>query len=94
MPRAAKVLAESLKLQGIERVFCVPGESYLSALDALYDIPEIDVVTSKQEEEAVLHLPYLLMMNTRHRHTMRGRGEESFFVSLATGRSLFTEVCS
>ncbi|MDA0238503.1 MAG: thiamine pyrophosphate-binding protein [Proteobacteria bacterium] len=49
MARAANVLAESLKVNGVDRVFCVPGESYLAVLDALYDIKEIDVVTSRHE---------------------------------------------
>jgi len=49
MPRAADVLVDSLKIQGVDRVFCVPGESYLGVIDALYDAPEIDVVTVRQE---------------------------------------------
>ncbi len=34
---------------GIDRVFVVPGESYLGVLDALSDFPEIDVVTCRHE---------------------------------------------
>jgi acetolactate synthase-1/2/3 large subunit len=34
---AAQVLVDQLRIQGITRVFCVPGESYLPVLDALYD---------------------------------------------------------
>jgi acetolactate synthase-1/2/3 large subunit len=34
---AAQVLVEQLRIQRITRVFCVPGESYLPVLDALYD---------------------------------------------------------
>src|SRR3954464_11707519 len=34
---AAKVLVDQLRIQGVTRVFCVPGESYLPVLDALYD---------------------------------------------------------
>lgn len=49
MPRAADVLADSLIAQGVDRVFCVPGESYLAVLDALFDVPEIDVVTARHE---------------------------------------------
>lgn len=49
MPRAADVLVDSLKIQGVDRVFCVPGESYLGVIDALYDAPDIDVVTVRQE---------------------------------------------
>lgn len=35
--RAANVIVQSLKAHGVERVYCVPGESYLALLDALYD---------------------------------------------------------
>jgi acetolactate synthase-1/2/3 large subunit len=34
---------------GIDRVFLVPGESYLGVLDALSDFPQIDVVTCRHE---------------------------------------------
>ncbi|MDK3022653.1 thiamine pyrophosphate-binding protein [Cupriavidus taiwanensis] len=34
---------------GIDRVFLVPGESYLGILDALSDFPDIDVVTCRHE---------------------------------------------
>jgi len=34
---------------GVDRVFLVPGESYLGVLDALNDFPEIDVVTCRHE---------------------------------------------
>lgn len=34
---AAQVLVDQLRIQGVERVFCVPGESYLAVLDALRD---------------------------------------------------------
>ena len=42
------VLVEALRAQGIERVFCVPGESYLAALDGLYG-SGIDVVVARHE---------------------------------------------
>jgi acetolactate synthase-1/2/3 large subunit len=37
---------------GIDRVFLVPGESYLGILDALGDFPEIDLVTCRHEAGA------------------------------------------
>ena len=37
---------------GIDRVFLVPGESYLGILDALYDFPAIDAVTCRHESGA------------------------------------------
>jgi thiamine pyrophosphate-dependent acetolactate synthase large subunit-like protein len=33
----AQVLVEALAIQGVDLVFCVPGESYLAVLDVLYD---------------------------------------------------------
>ncbi|HLU04639.1 MAG TPA: thiamine pyrophosphate-binding protein, partial [Advenella sp.] len=47
--RAADVLIEALSAHEVERVFCVPGESYLSVLDALSDHAGIDVVTCRHE---------------------------------------------
>jgi len=32
-----EILIDQLALHGVQHVFCVPGESYLAALDALYD---------------------------------------------------------
>jgi acetolactate synthase-1/2/3 large subunit len=37
---------------GIDRIFLVPGESYLGVLDALSDYPQIDVVTCRHESGA------------------------------------------
>jgi acetolactate synthase-1/2/3 large subunit len=37
---------------GIDRIFQVPGESYIGILDALADFPEIDVVTCRHESGA------------------------------------------
>ena len=49
---AAQILAETLVRHGVDRVFCVPGESYLALLDALLDRPEIEVVTCRHESGA------------------------------------------
>lgn len=49
-PSAGRVLVESLRLHGVDRVFCVPGESYLEVLDALHDVSdEIQLVVAKHE---------------------------------------------
>jgi len=48
-----QVLIDQLVLQGVERVTCVPGESYLAALDALHDSP-IDVVICRAEGGAAM----------------------------------------
>ncbi len=34
-----QILADALVANGVDRAFCVPGESYLALLDALYDTP-------------------------------------------------------
>lgn len=49
-PTAGRVLVDALRLHGVDRVFCVPGESYLEVLDALYDAAsEIQLVVAKHE---------------------------------------------
>lgn len=47
--RAADLLVDCLAAQGTDRVFCVPGESYLALLDALQDSSQIDLVTCRHE---------------------------------------------
>jgi len=44
-----QALVACLKAHNIRHVFNVPGESYLGALDALVDAPEITVITNRQE---------------------------------------------
>ena len=44
-----QILVDQLKLQGCDRIFTVPGESFLAVLDALHDAPEIDLVVCRQE---------------------------------------------
>jgi acetolactate synthase-1/2/3 large subunit len=52
-PRSgARILVDALRVHGTDRVFCVPGESYLDVLDALYDSPEIQLVVAKHEGAA------------------------------------------
>jgi len=52
-PRSGgRILADALRVHGVDRVFCVPGESYLDILDALYDMPDIQIVVAKHEGAA------------------------------------------
>jgi len=44
-----RILVDNLVAQGCDRIFHVPGESFLAGLDALHDVPQIDVVTCRQE---------------------------------------------
>jgi len=49
MARAADLMVDQLAGLGIDRIFCVPGESYLALLDALHEDQRIDVVVCRQE---------------------------------------------
>lgn len=42
------LLVQSLVAHGVDRVFAVPGESYLAVLDGLYD-SDIEIVVCRQE---------------------------------------------
>ena len=48
MRHGGQILIDQLKIQGVERVFCIPGESYLPALDGLYG-SGIETVVGRQE---------------------------------------------
>lgn len=44
-----RILVDQLRAQGCDRIFTVPGESFLAVLDALHDTPAIDLVVCRQE---------------------------------------------
>ncbi len=44
-----RILVDNLVAQGCDRVFTVPGESFLAVLDALHDTSAIDLVVCRQE---------------------------------------------
>ena len=48
-PQAAQLLIDCLTKQGCDRIFTVPGESFLQVLDGLGRQDAIDVVTCRQE---------------------------------------------
>jgi acetolactate synthase-1/2/3 large subunit len=50
---AAQVLIDQLVVHGVRHVFCVPGESYIAALDAMHDRP-IAVTVCRQEGGAAM----------------------------------------
>lgn len=47
-----RILVDALRIHGVDRLYCVPGESYLDVLDALHDTPGIDTIVSKHEGAA------------------------------------------
>lgn len=48
-----QLIVDCLEANGVERIFCVPGESYLAVLDALHDSP-IRTVVCRQEGGAAM----------------------------------------
>ena len=49
-----RILIDALALNGADTIFCVPGESYLAALDALYDTQQIRTIVCRQEGGAAM----------------------------------------
>lgn len=49
-----RILVQTMRLHGVDRIFCVPGESYLAVLDALVDAPEIELVVCRHESGAAM----------------------------------------
>src|SRR5438477_1187607 len=48
-----QILIQSLVGQGVDHVFCVPGESHLAALDALYDVRDrVKLIACRHESGA------------------------------------------
>jgi len=48
--RGATLLVDCLKHQGVDHVFCVPGESYLAVLDSLHDARDAIALTVCRQE--------------------------------------------
>ena len=45
-----QVLVDQLRIHGVDTIFCVPGESYLTVIDSLHDAQnEIKTVACRQE---------------------------------------------
>lgn len=44
-----KAVVEVLREEGVKKVFFVPGESFLSVLNAFYDSPEIETISARHE---------------------------------------------
>ncbi|MFL6712878.1 MAG: thiamine pyrophosphate-binding protein [Sulfurifustis sp.] len=46
----ATILVDQLKIHGVRHAFCLPGESYLAVLDALYDArDEIELIVARHD---------------------------------------------
>ncbi len=50
-----QLVVDQFLAQGVRRIFCVPGESYLAVLDALYDVADrIDLISCRHESGATM----------------------------------------
>jgi acetolactate synthase-1/2/3 large subunit len=54
LANGGRILVDQLVAEGVDRIFGVPGESYLAVLDALYDTPEITYHLCRQEGGAAM----------------------------------------
>jgi acetolactate synthase-1/2/3 large subunit len=52
MRSGGKAIVDSLVANGVDTVYCVPGESYIAVLDALYDAPNVQVISCRHEAAA------------------------------------------
>jgi acetolactate synthase-1/2/3 large subunit len=53
MKTGGQLIVEALEANGTDRIYCVPGESYLAVLDALHDSP-IRTIVCRQEGGAAM----------------------------------------
>ncbi|MGI9465109.1 MAG: thiamine pyrophosphate-dependent enzyme [Aestuariivirgaceae bacterium] len=50
--RVADLIVRGLETHGVERIYCVPGESYLALLDALHDSNLVQTIVCRHESGA------------------------------------------
>lgn len=81
-----RLIAESLVAHRADRIFCVPGESFLGLTDALTDVPEIDLIVCRHEGGAA----YMAVADARMRQraglclVSRGPGVANAMIGLHT----------
>lgn len=45
----AKAIVQVMKEEGVDKAFCVPGESFLTVIDELYDERDFELISGRQE---------------------------------------------
>ncbi|TJU92377.1 MAG: thiamine pyrophosphate-binding protein, partial [Mesorhizobium sp.] len=53
MKTGGQLIVDALEANGTDRIYCVPGESYLAVLDALHD-SKIRTIVCRQEGGAAM----------------------------------------
>lgn len=46
---SAQAIVECMKREGVKHVFCVPGESFLPLMDAIYEEKDIELISNRHE---------------------------------------------
>ena len=54
MRTGGQLIVDCLKVNEVDRIFCVPGESFLPVLDSLYDEDDIDLIVCRNEGGAAM----------------------------------------
>lgn len=49
LKHAGQIIVDALHRQGVDRIFGVPGESFLPVLDGMVTYPEMEFITTRQE---------------------------------------------
>ena len=80
---AAQALVKTLIAHGVDRVFCVPGESYLPVLDAIHDEPSIRLISCRHEGGAGLMAVADAKLTRRHGVVCVSRGPGASNAALA-----------
>ena len=65
-----EILVDQLVAHGVQHVFCVPGESYLAALDAFHD-RDIELTVCRQEGGAAMMAEARRQGDRPARHLLR-----------------------
>ncbi len=78
-----RILVDQLVLNGTDTAFCVPGESYLPVLDALYDVRErVRLITCRHEASAANMAEAYGKLTGRPGVAMVTRGPGAFHASV------------
>ncbi|MBX6378429.1 MAG: acetolactate synthase, partial [Clostridia bacterium] len=88
---AARALVECIRREGVDHVFCVPGESYLPVLDVLGELEaggQVRVVSARHEEGAVFMADGYARATGRPGVVLatRGPGSTNLAIGLHTAR--------
>ncbi|WP_143287009.1 thiamine pyrophosphate-dependent enzyme [Caenibacillus caldisaponilyticus] len=80
---AAEAIVRCMEIEGVTHAFCVPGESYLPILDALYQHPTIQLFAARHESGAAFMAEGFAKASGRPAVVMATRGVGAANLSIA-----------